>query len=74
MAAASGINDDQDRSRRDKPGQKGVIAESSPNCTLSGIEECCARISEGPEVLLERLCRPNIVAIEGDVPQPSGAM
>ncbi len=45
----------------------GVIAESSPNCTLSRIEECRARIAKGPEGVLERFGRPNVVAIEGDV-------
>ena len=35
--------------------------------TLSGIEECRARIPEWPEIILERLCGPNIIAVEGDV-------
>jgi hypothetical protein len=45
----------------------GVIAESTQNRTLSGIEEQRARIPEGPESVLERLPRPNVVAVEGDV-------
>ncbi len=45
----------------------GVIAESVPNPTLSGIEEHRARIAEGPEAVLERFRWPNVVAIEGDV-------
>ncbi len=48
-------------------GKEGVIAESVPNPTLSGIEEHRARIAEGPEAVLERFRWPNVVAIEGDV-------
>ena len=48
-------------------GRCGVIAESVPNPTLSGIEEHRARIAEGPEAVLERFGWPNVVAIEGDV-------
>jgi hypothetical protein len=35
--------------------------------TLSGIEKRSARIPQWPEVIVERLCGPNIVAVEGDV-------
>ena len=45
----------------------GVIAESVLKRTLSGIEERSARIPQWPEVIVERLCGPNIVAVEGDV-------
>jgi hypothetical protein len=45
----------------------GVIAESVPNRTLSSIEEGGARISQRPKSLLERLGRPDVVAIEADV-------
>src|SRR5208282_2253406 len=49
------------------PGLALSQAESSPNCTRSRIEECRARIAKGPEGVLERFGRPNVVAIEGDV-------
>jgi hypothetical protein len=52
----------------------GVIAESVPKRTLSGSEERGARISQGPEPILERFGRPDVVAIEADVFQPSGLM
>jgi hypothetical protein len=45
----------------------GVIAESVPNGTLSGIEEGGARISQRPKPLLERFGWPDVVAIEDDV-------
>ncbi len=45
----------------------GVIAESVPKRTLSGIEELKARISQRPKPILERLGRPDVVAIEADV-------
>ena len=45
----------------------GVIAESVPNRTLSGIEEGGARISQRPKPLLERFGWPDVVAIEDDV-------
>ena len=45
----------------------GVIAESVPNRTLSGIEEGGARISQRPKPLLERFGWPAVVAIEDDV-------
>jgi len=45
----------------------GVIAESVPNRSLSGIEEGGARISQRPKPLLERLGWPDVVAIEADV-------
>ena len=45
----------------------GVIAESVPNGTLSGIEKGGARISQRPKPLLERLGWPDVVAIEADV-------
>jgi len=45
----------------------GVIAESVPNRTLSGIEKGGARISQRPKPLLERLGWPDVVAIEADV-------
>jgi hypothetical protein len=47
--------------------QKGVIAESVSNRTLSGIEEGGARISQRPKFLLERLGWPDVVAIEADM-------
>jgi hypothetical protein len=45
----------------------GVIAESVPKCTLSGIEEHGARISQRPEPVLERFGRRDLFAIEADV-------
>jgi hypothetical protein len=45
----------------------GVIAESVPNRTLSGIEEGGARISQRPKPLFERLGWPDVVAIEADM-------
>ena len=45
----------------------GVIADSVPNRTLSGIEEGGARISQRPKPLLERFGWPDVVAIEDDV-------
>ena len=45
----------------------GVIAESVPNRTQSGIEEGGARISQRPKPLLERFGWPDVVAIEDDV-------
>ena len=45
----------------------GVIAESVPKRTLSGIEEGGARISQRPKPRLERLGWPDVVAIEADV-------
>jgi len=45
----------------------GVIAESSRKSTLSRVEEGRARISKGPEGILERFRRPNVIAVEGDV-------
>ena len=45
----------------------GVIAESIPNRTLSGIEEGGARISQRPKPLLEWFGWPDVVAIEDDV-------
>ena len=41
----------------------GVIAESVPKLTLSGIEELKARISQRPKPILELLGRPDVVAI-----------
>jgi hypothetical protein len=49
------------------PSLSGVIAESVPNRTLSGIEEGGARISQRPKSLLERLGWPDVVAIKADV-------
>ena len=46
---------------------RGVIAESVPKRTLSGIEERGARISQRPKPILERFGRPDVVAIEADV-------
>ena len=46
---------------------RGVIAESSQNPMLRGVEERRTRIAEGPEAVLEWFCWPNVVAIEGDV-------
>jgi len=46
---------------------KGVIAESVPNRTLSGIKEGGARISQGSEPLLQGLGWPDVVAIKADV-------
>jgi hypothetical protein len=45
----------------------GVIAESSQNRTLSGVEGRRARVPEWPEAVLEWFRWPNVVAIEGDV-------
>jgi hypothetical protein len=45
----------------------GVIAESSPSCTLSSIEEGRARVSQGPEAVFDRRRRPDVIAVEGDV-------
>jgi hypothetical protein len=49
------------------PTEEGVIAESVPKRTLSGIEELKARISQRPKPILERLGWPDVVAIEADV-------
>ena len=45
----------------------GVIAESVPNRTLSGIEEGGAADFAAAEPLLERFGWPDVVAIEDDV-------
>src|SRR5271157_5885066 len=49
------------------PLHEGVIVESVPKRTLSGIEERGARISQRPKPILERFGRPDVVAIEADV-------
>ena len=49
------------------PLHEGVIVESVPKRTLSGIEERGARISQRPKPILERFGRPDVVAIETDV-------
>ena len=45
----------------------GVIVESSRNRTLRRIEESRARIAKGPEGILERFSRPNVIAVKSDV-------
>jgi hypothetical protein len=54
------------RVREAATGRSGVIAESVPNRTLSGIEERGAEISQGRNVLFERFGRPDVVAVEAD--------
>ena len=45
----------------------GSAQDLPKNCTLSHFEELGARVSEGSEGVMERLRRPNIVPIEGDM-------
>ena len=52
----------------------GVIAESVPNRTVSGIEECGAQLSQGRNLLFERVGRPDVSAAETMCSQPSEAM
>jgi hypothetical protein len=51
-------------------GQEGIIVESVPNLTLSGIEELGSWVSQGSEGASERFGWPYVVAIEGDVLPP----
>ena len=46
----------------------GVIAESVLNCTVSGIEERGAQLSQRRNLLFERFGRPDVAAAEADVP------
>ena len=48
-------------------GSRGVIAESVPNRTVSGIEECGAQLSQGRNLLFERVGRPDVSAAETNV-------
>src|SRR5271170_5960176 len=65
LAPVGGIGRSQLRADWHRYAVSGVIAESSPNCTLSRIEESRTGIPEGPKGILERFRRPNVVAIEG---------